>query len=149
MSTLDTHVEFIQARLPAWLKRAARPQQERFKVLARRLQRDSDALNALLTDLPSPYAFTLDLLKVQPQLQGWSRVNGGSRVVDAIRRARVRRGPFVTDPSLSVIEAAMGNYPPADAVVGGDFDKKGELFIQGRPGEFNRGIPQRTVRPWT
>ncbi|MCI0997343.1 hypothetical protein, partial [Pseudomonas corrugata] len=117
MSTLDTHVEFIQARLPAWLKRATRPQQERFKVLTRQLQRDSDALNALLTDLPSPYAFTLDLLKVQPQLQGWIRVNGGGSVADAIRRARVRRGPFVTDPSLSVIEAAMGNYPPADAVI--------------------------------
>ncbi|NUT87428.1 leucine-rich repeat domain-containing protein [Pseudomonas corrugata] len=139
MSTLDTHVEFIQARLPAWLKRATRPQQERFKVLTRQLQRDSDALNALLTDLPSPYTFTLDLLKVQPQLQGWIRVNGGGSVADAIRRARVRRGPFVTDPSLSVIEAAMGNYPPADAVIGGDFDKKGELFIQGRPGEFNQG----------
>ncbi|CAN1601015.1 dermonecrotic toxin domain-containing protein [Pseudomonas mediterranea] len=139
MSTLDTHVEFIQARLPAWLKRATRPQQERFRVLTRQLQRDSDALNALLADLPSPYAFTLDLLKVQPQVQGWSRVNGGGSVADAIRRARVRRGPFVTDPSLSVIEAAMGNFPPADAVVGGDFDKKGELFIQGRTGEFNQG----------
>ncbi|MBT2339792.1 MULTISPECIES: dermonecrotic toxin domain-containing protein [Pseudomonas] len=139
MSTLDAHVDFIQSRLPAWLKRATRPQQERFRVLTRQLQRDSDALNALLVDLPSPYVFTLDRLKVQPQVQGWSQVNGRGHVADAVRRARVRRGPFVIDPSLSVIEAAMANYPPADAVVGGDFDKKGELFIQGKPGEFHLG----------
>lgn len=90
MSTLDTHVEFIQARLPAWLKRAPRPQQERFRVLTRQLQHDSDALNALLKDLPTPYAFTLDLLKEQPQVQGWSQVNGRGDVADALRRARVR-----------------------------------------------------------
>ncbi|TWC11464.1 MULTISPECIES: dermonecrotic toxin domain-containing protein [unclassified Pseudomonas] len=139
MFTLDTHVEFIKARLPAWLKRAPRAQQERFRGLTRKLQHDSDALNALLKDLPAPYTFTLDLLKVQPQMQGWNQVNGGGTVADAIRRARVRRSSFVSDPSLSVIEAAMGNYPPADAVAGGDFDKKGELFIQGRRDEFSRG----------
>jgi Leucine-rich repeat (LRR) protein len=147
MSTLDTHVEFIKARLPSWLTRATRPQQERFKVLTRQLQRDSDALNALLTDLPAPYTFTLDRLKAQPQLQGWNQVNGGGSVADAIRRARVRRGPSVIDPSLSVVEAAMGNYPPADAGAGGDFDKKGELFIQGRRGEFYRGDTPSSTAP--
>ncbi|BBP64950.1 hypothetical protein PHLH5_24910 [Pseudomonas sp. Cab53] len=139
MSTLDTHVEFIEARLPVWLKQATRPRQERFKALTRQLQRDSDALNALLGDLPSPYVFTLDRLKVQPQVQGWHLVNGGGSVTDALRRARVRRGPSVTDPSMSVIEAAMANYSPDDTIVGGDFDQKGELFIQGRRGEFGHG----------
>ncbi|MGN8342599.1 dermonecrotic toxin domain-containing protein [Pseudomonas sp. SMV71] len=146
MSTV-THIDFIQARLPAWLKRATRPRQERFKVLTRQLQRDSDALNALLGDLPAPYAFTLDRLKGQPQLQGWSQVNGGGSVADAIKRARVRRGPYVTDPSLSVIEAAMRNYPPADAVAGGDFDSRGELFIQGRRGEFQQGDTPSNTAP--
>ncbi|MCJ8207553.1 DUF6543 domain-containing protein [Pseudomonas sp. RGM2987] len=139
MSTLVTHIDFIQARLPIWLKRATRPRQERFKVLTQQLQRDSDALNTLLGDLPAPYAFTLDRLKVQPQLHGWNQVNGGASVADAISRARVRRGPSVTDPSLSVIEAAMRNYPPADGIAGGDFDTRGELFIQGRRGEFQQG----------
>ncbi|AXP03435.1 leucine-rich repeat domain-containing protein [Pseudomonas fluorescens] len=139
MSTQDTHIDFIQARLPVWLKRATRAQQRRFKVLSRQLQRDSDALNALLTDLPGPYAFTLDRLKTQPQVQDWNQVIGTGTVADAVRRAKVRRSSFITDPSLSVIEAAMRNYPPADAVVGSDFDNKGELFIQGQRGEFSLG----------
>ncbi|MDO7899380.1 dermonecrotic toxin domain-containing protein [Pseudomonas citrulli] len=146
MSTLDTPIEFIQARLPAWLKRATRAEQERFRVLTRQLQRDSDALNALLSDLPPPHAFTLDRLKVEAQVQGWAQVMGFGTVADAIRRARVRRGPYVTDPSLSVVEAAMRNYPPADAVVGGDFDRKGQLYIQGRRGEFDEGgVPSSTA----
>ncbi|AXA53672.1 dermonecrotic toxin domain-containing protein [Pseudomonas thivervalensis] len=142
MSTQDTHVAFIQARLPAWLKRATRARQARFKALTRQLQRDSDALNALLVDLPGPYAFTLDRLKAQPHIQDWSRMNGAGTVADAVRRARVRRSSFVNDPSLSVLEAAMRNYPPADAVAGSDFDNKGELFIQGRRGEFQQGDAQ-------
>ncbi|SCX76558.1 dermonecrotic toxin domain-containing protein [Pseudomonas sp. NFACC37-1] len=146
MSTLDNHVEFIQARLPAWLKRATRPRQERFRVLTRQLQHDSDALNALLKDLPTPYAFTLDLLKVQPQVQGWSQVNGRGDIAEALRRARVRRSSFITVPSLSVVEAAMRNYPPDDAVTGSAFDLKGELFIKGKPGEFYRwGAPADTA----
>ena len=139
MSTQDTPIAFIRARLPAWLKRATRARQARFKVLTRQLQRDSDALNALLSDLPGPYAFTLERLKTQPEVQDWSRVIGSGTVADAVRRARVRRSSFINDPSLSVVEAAMRNYPPADAVVGSDFDNKGELFIQGRRGEFSLG----------
>lgn len=141
MSTQDTHIDFIRARLPVWLNRATRAQQARFKVLTRQLQRDSDALNALLADLPGPYAFTLDRLKTQPQVQDWNRMigTGSGTVADAVRRARVRRSSFISDPSLSVLEAAMRNYPPADALAGSDFDNKGELFIQGRRGEFQRG----------
>ncbi|WP_122568570.1 dermonecrotic toxin domain-containing protein [Pseudomonas viridiflava] len=139
MSTQDTHIDFIRARLPVWLTRATRARQTRFKVLTRQLQRDSDALNALLSDLPGPYAFTLDRLKTQPEVQDWNRVIGPGTVADAVRRARVRRSSFVTDPSLSVIEAVMRNYPPADAVAGSDFDNKGELFIQGWRGEFSQG----------
>lgn len=58
MSTLETHVEFIHARLPIWLKRASRAHQKRFKVLTQQLQRDSDTLNALMVDLPAPDTFT-------------------------------------------------------------------------------------------
>ncbi len=141
MSTQDTHIDFIRARLPVWLTRATRARQTRFKVLTRQLQRDSDALNALLSDLPGPYAFTLDRLKTQPEVQDWNRVIGPGTVADAVRRARVRRSSFVTDPSLSVIEAVMRNYPPADAVAGSDFDNKGELFIQGWRGSSPKGRP--------
>jgi len=140
MSSLDTHVDFIQARLPAWLKHASRPRQVRFKAIAQQLQRDSDALNALLTDLAAPDTFTLDLLQAQPAVQAWRLVNGAGSAKDAIRRARVRREPF--GASLSVIEAAMRNFPPADAATDGEFDKKGELFIKGQPAEFYRwGAP--------
>ncbi|WP_458130466.1 dermonecrotic toxin domain-containing protein [Pseudomonas sp. R3-41] len=137
MSTQDTHIDFIQARLPAWLKRATRPRQARFKVLTRQLQHDSDVLNALTKGLPAPYDFTLDLLQAQPEVRDWGRMIEGS-AADAVRRARVKRGPYVIDPSSSMVEAAMRNYPPTDAVLGSDFDKKGELFIQGKPGEFRR-----------
>ncbi|MBC3387960.1 hypothetical protein, partial [Pseudomonas sp. SWRI179] len=68
MSTQDTHIDFIQARLPIWLRRALRAQQQRFKTLTQQLQRDSDALNALTKDLPAPYDFTLDLLQAQPEV---------------------------------------------------------------------------------
>ncbi|SFX65490.1 Leucine-rich repeat (LRR) protein [Pseudomonas sp. NFACC49-2] len=146
MSTLDTHVEFIQARLPAWLKNASRPRQERFKVLVRQLQRDSDALNALLIDLPPPEIFARHLLQAQPEVRAWRPVNGSRHASDAVRRARVRRGPYVTDPALSVVEAAMRNYPPADARPGSEFDKHGRLYIQGRRGEFSRdGIASDTT----
>ncbi len=138
MSAPETHIEFIQARLPAWLKRASRVHQERFKVLTQQLQRDSDALNALLVDLPVPQTFTYDVLTAQPEVHAWQVVSGpvdGTRIaVDAVRRARVKRAPYT--PSQSLIEAAMRNYPPADAATDGDFDKKGQLFIQGNPQEF-------------
>ena len=137
MSTLETHIEFIQARLPGWLTLARRASQERFKTLTQQLQRDSDALNALMKNLPAPYDFTLDLLQAQPELQDWGRMMGRG-AADAVRRARVRRGPYVIDPSSSVVEAAMRNFPPSDAVAGGDFDQKGKLFIQGKPGEFRQ-----------
>lgn len=137
MSTQDTHIDFIQARLPIWLRRALRAQQQRFKTLTQQLQRDSDALNALTQDLPAPYDFTLDLLQAQPEVRVWSRTTArGSSPADVVRRARVKRGPYVTDRSLSMVEAAMLNYPPTDAVAGSDFDKKGKVFIQGKPGEF-------------
>ncbi|CAH0188695.1 leucine-rich repeat domain-containing protein [Pseudomonas brassicacearum] len=136
MSTQDTHVDFIQARLPIWLKRAPRARQERFKVLTQQLQRDSDALNALLVDLPAPETFTRNLLQVQPEIQAWPAVNGFGDAADAIRRARVRRSPYSYGPSLSVVEAAMRNYAPDDEVTGSDFDKQGQLFIQGKPQEF-------------
>nr|WP_288910747.1 DUF6543 domain-containing protein [uncultured Pseudomonas sp.] len=144
MSTVDSHIDFIQARLPAWLKQASRHRQERFKVLAQQLQRDSDALNALLIDLPAPEPFTLDLLQAQPPMQAWRPINGRGSVCDAVRRARVRREHF--GPSLSVVEAAMRNFPPADAATGSSFDKTGELFIKGKPGEFYRwGAPSDTT----
>ncbi|WP_434563564.1 dermonecrotic toxin domain-containing protein [Pseudomonas sp. Z4-20] len=146
MSIQTTHIEFIQARLPAWLKRASRAEQKRFKVLVQQLQRDSDALNALLVDLPAPETFASELLQAEPQIQAWRPINGVGDNADAIRRARVRRGPYVIDPTLSVIKAAMGNYPPGDAVIGGEFDTKGELFIQGRPQEFTQwGAPSDTA----
>ncbi|MCE0461064.1 leucine-rich repeat domain-containing protein [Pseudomonas uvaldensis] len=152
MSTLDTHVEFIQARLPAWLKKASRPRQERFRTLTRQLQRDSDALNALLIGLTPPEIFAANLLQAQPEVQAWRPVNGSRSAAEAVRRARVKRGPYVTDPSLSVIQAAMRNYPPADALTGGDFDKNGKLYIQGRRGEFTRwgassDIPTLPITP--
>jgi len=144
MSNLDTHIEFIQARLPVWLKRASRIHQERFKVFTKQLQRDSDALNALLIDLPAPETFTRDLLQARPEMQAWRLVNGTGGVADAVRRARVKRDHFGT--SLSAVEAAMRNYPPADAAIGGTFDKNGELFIKGKPGEFYRwGAPSDTT----
>ncbi|MBC3347712.1 leucine-rich repeat domain-containing protein [Pseudomonas sp. SWRI196] len=144
MSTLETHVEFIRARLPVWLKRASRAHQKRFKVLTQQLQRDSDTLNALMIDLPAPDTFTRDLLQAQPQVQAWGAMNGTGGVAGAVRRARVKRDPF--GASLSVVEAAMRNYPPADATVGSEFDKKGELFIKGKPGEFSRwGAPSATA----
>ncbi|WP_311198547.1 dermonecrotic toxin domain-containing protein [Pseudomonas brassicacearum] len=144
MSTLETHVEFIVARLPIWLKRASRAHQKRFKVLTQQLQRDSDTLNALMIDLPAPDTFTRDLLQAQPQVQAWGPVNGIGGVAGAVRRARVKRDPFGT--SLSVVEAAMRNYPPADASAGSEFDKQGELFLKGKPGEFSRwGAPSATA----
>ncbi|SDX91866.1 dermonecrotic toxin domain-containing protein [Pseudomonas sp. NFACC08-1] len=144
MSTLETHVEFIHARLPIWLKRASRAHQKRFKVLTQQLQRDSDTLNALMVDLPAPDTFTRDLLLAQPPVQAWGPVKGKGGVVEAVRRARIKRDAFGT--SLSVVEAAMRNYPPADAAVGSEFDKKGELFIKGQPGEFHRwGAPSATL----
>ncbi len=146
MSTQDTHVDFIQARLPTWLKRASRADQERFKVLAQQLQRDSDALNALLVDLPAPETFTRNLLQAQPEIQAWPAVNGTGGAADAIRRARVRRGAFRYEPSLSVVEAAMRNYAPTEAVTGSDFDNTGQLFIQGKPQEFRPwNVPSDTV----
>ena len=144
MSTLETHVEFIVARLPIWLKHASRAHQKRFKVLTQQLQRDSDTLNALMIDLPAPDTFTRDLLQAQPQVQAWGPVNGTGGVAGAVRRARVKRDPF--GASLSVVEAAMRNYPPADASAGSEFDKQGELFIKGKPGEFSRwGAPSATA----
>lgn len=144
MSTLDTHVEFIQARLPIWLTRASRAHQKRFRALARQLQRDSDALNALLIDLESPDAFTRNLLRAHPEVKAWRPVNGTGSTAHALRRARVKRDPF--GASQSVVEAAMRNYPAADAVSGSAFDKNGELFIQGKPGEFYRwGAPSATT----
>lgn len=146
MSTLDSHVEFIHARLPAWLKKATRPRQERFKVLAKQLQRDSDALNALMTGLEAPETFTRDLLLAQPEVQAWRTVSGSRGAAHALRRARVKRGPYVYDPSLSVVEAAMRNYPPDDALTGGAFDKNGMLYIQGRRNEFiHRGVASDTI----
>ena len=146
MSTQDTHVDFIQARLPTWLKRASRADQERFKVLVQQLQRDSDALNALLVDLPAPETFTRNLLQAQPEIQAWPAVNGTGGAADAIRRARVRRGAFRYEPSLSVVEAAMRNYAPTEAVTGSDFDNTGQLFIQGKPQEFRPwNVPSDTV----
>ncbi|MBC3364208.1 leucine-rich repeat domain-containing protein [Pseudomonas sp. SWRI154] len=137
MSTLKTHVELIQARLPGWLTQATRASQERLKALAQQLQRDSDALNALVKDWPDPYDYTLDQLQAQPEMQAWGAVIGAN-TKDAVRRARVKRGPYVIDPSLTVVEAAMGNFPPADAVVNSDFDRKGQLYVQGKPDEYFR-----------
>ncbi|QGA50210.1 leucine-rich repeat domain-containing protein [Pseudomonas brassicacearum] len=146
MSTQDTHVDFIQARLPIWLKRASRERQQRFKSLTQQLQRDSDALNARLVDLPAPETFTRNLLQVQPEIQAWPAVNGFGGAGDAIRRARVRRSPYSYEPSLSVVEAAMRNYAPDEAVTGSDFDNKGQLFIQGKPQEFRPwGVPSDTT----
>ncbi|MBV4551945.1 leucine-rich repeat domain-containing protein [Pseudomonas sp. SWRI102] len=137
MSTLKTHVELIQARLPGWLTQATRASQERLKALAQQLQRDSDALNALVKDWPDPYDYTLDQLQAQPEMQAWGPVIGAS-AKDAVRRARVKRGPYVIDPSLTVVEAAMGNFPPADAVVNSDFDRKGQLYVRRKPDEHYR-----------
>lgn len=138
MTTQQTHVQFIQARLPRWLKQAGRGSQERYKTLVQQLQRDSDAFNARVKDLPAPYDFTFQRLQEQPELQGWGPASGMS-VADAVRRARVKRGPFVTSPWLPAVKAAMRNYPPAEAASGSDFDKKGQLVIQGKPDQFLLG----------
>lgn len=134
--SIQTHVGVIEARLPAWLKRAPRPHQKRFQVLMKQLQRDSDALNALVADLPKPEDFTINQLQAEPQIQRWVAINGFGTAADAVRRARVRRTPYVLDPVMTVVKAAMHNYPPTDAATGSDFDKEGKLFIQGRSQEF-------------
>lgn len=137
MSSPKTSIEFIQSRLPNWLTTARRMSQVRFKALAHQLQRDGDALNALIKGLPVPYDFTSDLLQAQPEVQGWGpMIDAG--VADAVQRAMVRRGPFVTSPTMTAIEAAMRNYSPADALAGSDFDRDGELFICAKPAEFTQ-----------
>ncbi|WP_434576917.1 leucine-rich repeat domain-containing protein [Pseudomonas sp. Z5-35] len=135
MSTLETHVEFIQARLPDWLTKAERASQERFQTLTQQLQSDSDALDVLVKEWPDPNDYTLDQLQSQPEMQGWGPVIGAS-TKDAVRRAKVKRGPY--EPSLSVVEAAMGNFAPDDAVADSDFDRRGQLYVQGKPDEYYR-----------
>ncbi|WP_457970634.1 leucine-rich repeat domain-containing protein [Pseudomonas sp. R4-84] len=134
--SIQTHVAIIEAKLPGWLKRAARPHQTRLKALMKQLQSDSDALNALVADLPKPAVFATNLLQAEPQIQRWIAVNGFGTAVDAVRRARVSRTHYIRDPALTVVKAAMQNFPPADAVTGSDFDKDGVLYIQGRSLEF-------------